>query len=174
MQYKDDVLGVEYEEYGWFADVRSSGYGLQFLETVVDGPGGFGVYAAQGWLPHSFDEGLEHVVRDNYTVVSRSNETVLAWSARTTGTRTFLSMATNSDSSGFNHTQCAIAFLPTMFSISANLTSKEITVTPTTRPDVGDTRLPNIAITANAVQSLDLLSRVSGSSALNDALTRNL
>ncbi|KAK5718725.1 hypothetical protein LTR15_008459 [Elasticomyces elasticus] len=83
-------------------------------------------------------------------------------------------MATNSEDSGFNHTQCAIAFLPTMFTVSANLTSKQITVTPTTRPDVDDSRLPDIAITANAVQSVDSLSRVSNPSALNDALTRNL
>ncbi|KAK5674443.1 hypothetical protein LTS10_012831 [Elasticomyces elasticus] len=178
IQYKDDVLGVKYEEYGWFADVRceynkSPAYGLQFVETL-DGPNKLDVYAAQGWLPNSFDESLEQAVRENYTVVSNSNSTILAWSARTTGNRAFLSMATNSEDSGFNRMQCAIAFLPAMFTISANMSSKEITVTPTTRPDVSDARLPDIDITANAIRSLDLLSRVSSSSALNDALNRNL
>ncbi|KAK5757740.1 hypothetical protein LTS12_012199 [Elasticomyces elasticus] len=157
IQYKDDVLGVEYEEYGWFADVRW-----------------LSVYAAQGWLPNSFNEGLEQAVRENYTVVSRSKGTVLAWSARTTGTRSFLSMATNSEDSGFHRTQCAIALLPTVFTISANMSSREITVTPATRPDVSDARLPDIDITANSVRALDLLSRVSNPSSLNDALTRNL
>ncbi|KAK3652906.1 hypothetical protein LTR56_004854 [Elasticomyces elasticus] len=176
IQYKDEILGVRYEEYGWFADVRceynrSTGYVLQ---SVADGPGGLDVYAAQGFLPNSFDEGAEQAVRENYTVVSRSNETILAWSARNTGNRTFLSMATNSGNSGFNRTQCVIAFLPTMFTVSTNMSSREITVTPTTRPDMDDTRLPDITVTANAVRSLDLLPRVSSSSALNDALDRNM
>ncbi|KAK4891356.1 hypothetical protein LTR27_010010 [Elasticomyces elasticus] len=83
-------------------------------------------------------------------------------------------MATNSEDSGFDRTQCAVAFLPTMFTISANMSSRETTVSPTTRPEVNDTRLPDIDITANAMRSLNLLSRVSSSSALNDALNRNL
>ncbi|KAK5695127.1 hypothetical protein LTR17_024600 [Elasticomyces elasticus] len=176
IQYKDDVLGVEYEEYGWFSDVRceynkSSAYGLQLLN---DRSGGLSVYAAHGTLPNSFDEGLEQAVRENYTVVSNSNSTILAWSAGTTGSRTFLSIATNSEDSGFNRTQCAIASQPTMFTISANMSSKEILVTPTTRPEVNDTQLPDITVTDNAIRSLDLLSRVSSSSALNSALNRNL
>ncbi|KAK5726162.1 hypothetical protein LTR17_012977 [Elasticomyces elasticus] len=178
VEYKDDVLGVEYEEYGWFADVRceynkSSGYGLQFVETL-DGPNKLDVYAAQGFLPNSFDDGLEQAVRENYTVVSDPNSTILAWSARTTGNRTFLSIATNSEDSGFNRTQCAIAFLPTMFTISANMSSREILVRPTTRLDVDDSRLPDITITANAIRSLNLLSRVSNPSSLHDALSRNM
>ncbi|KAK4956234.1 hypothetical protein LTR10_005755 [Elasticomyces elasticus] len=186
VQSEGTVLAVSYTEYGFAADVHcifnsSSAYSLEFLETA-DGGTSVAVHAAQGYLPNSFDEGSGLGDGENYSVVSSSSDPtaskILAWSARAIGGRNFIVIAAGSKGyNQFDQAQCEVVFQPSAFNVTANITSKQIVVSP--KPGVGAavTQLPNITITANAINSVNLLSRMSSSiytSVLGDALARNL
>ncbi|KAJ5982713.1 hypothetical protein N7451_012813 [Penicillium sp. IBT 35674x] len=75
----------------------------------------------------------------------------------------------------FNRTQCSFTFMPTVFTISLNITEKPITVSPTDQiPD--DSQLPPHNVTTSAVRSVNLLSRMTPAlyvSVLGDSLQRN-
>ncbi|KAK5692397.1 hypothetical protein LTR97_010705 [Elasticomyces elasticus] len=186
VQSDGTVLAVSYIEYGFAADVRcifntSAAYSLEFLETA-DGGTSVAVYAAQGYLPNSFDEGSGPGEGENYSVVSSSPDPttskILAWSARAIGGRNFIVVATGSKGySQFDQAQCEVVFHPSAFNVSANITSKQIVVLPNPSVNAAVTQLSNITTTINAINSVNLLSRMSSSlytSVLGDALARNL
>ncbi|KAK3652900.1 hypothetical protein LTR56_004848 [Elasticomyces elasticus] len=186
VQSEGTVLAVSYTEYGFAADVHcvfntSSAYSLEFLETA-DGGTSVAVYAAQGYLPNSFDEGSGLGDGENYSVVSSSSDPtaskILAWLARAIGGRNFIVIAAGSKGyNQFDQAQCEVVFQPSAFNVSANITSKQIVVLPNPSVHAAITQLPNVTTTANAINSVNLLSRRSSSlytSVLGDALARNL
>lgn len=174
---------ISYTDYGYISTVKctfnsSADYMIEYLGTP-NSPNQVSLYAVQGVLPNSFDAGVGTGVGESYTLVSTWSNTrnILAWSARSIGGRNYISITTGSeDYSEFNQTQCNVEFAASAFGVVANLTSKQIKVDPNMTA-ISDGRVVNATITFNAMNSLNLLSRMSSSlytSILGDALRRNL
>ncbi|KAK4541110.1 hypothetical protein LTR36_008335 [Oleoguttula mirabilis] len=179
------VYSLSFIEYGYATSMScvyntTSAYSLQLLTDTDIGPTSLSMYEAGGYLPNSFNNGIGKGTGEAYTVASSSSDdtNILAWSARAIGGDNYVSVGTGAGRyTEFNTTQCKVVFTPSTFNITANLTSKTITVTPIRRLDNVTSLLPNATITTNAMNSLNLLSRMSGTlytSLLGDTLTRNL
>ncbi len=180
------VDAISYTEYGYVSRSecifnRSSAYTLTYLGQYTDTPNWFTVESANGFLPNSFDDGIGEGGGEQYNVVSNLgfNYSHLAWSARAIGSRNFLSIATglSSNYSRFNQAQCQIFFTPSAFNISANMTSNQITVAPRDSVSITSGLLPNLTVTTNVMNSINLVSRLASSSyssTLGDALMGNL
>ena len=176
---------ISYADYGYKAAVTcsyndSAAYSLQLLTDASLGPTSIAVYMAGGVLPNSFNDGVGDGAGEAYSVASSSSDylDILAWSARAIGGQSYISIASGTGKyMAFNKTQCEITFTASAFNITVNITSKAIEVSPTGIATGANGLLPNLTITTNAINSLNLLSRMSGtlySSILGDALTRNL
>lgn len=175
---------IAYTEYGFRTNVdcifnASTAYHLEFVESMVASTS-IGVYQALGQLPNSYDRGNAPGTGENYAVVSTWSDyrNVLAWSARAIGARSYISLATGiGNYTEFNQSQCEVVFTPSAFIVHADLSAKSITVQPRQLDDSEVSLVPNTTITVNAMNTLNLLSRMSSSfytSVLGDALTHNL
>lgn len=175
---------LSYTDYGYMTMVdcaynTSSNYGFKYLESD-SGPTGVASYMVYGSLPNSFIDGNGEHTGEAYSVISSSGgyHNLLAWSARAIGGENYLVLATGTGNyTEFNQTQCKITFTASAFNVLANVTSKSITVSPQVLSPNSTGLVPNMTVTTNAVNSLNLLSRMSSSlytSILGDALTRNL
>lgn len=101
---------------------------------------------------------------------------ILAWAARSINSRNCIVIASGRQNyTNLNQTQCDVTFTPTRFNVSVDLIVKTIQVVAL--PDISATDIdPTGNLTANVINSLNLLSRMSGilyQPILGEALSRN-
>lgn len=178
---------ISYMEYGYISDVTcsrntSAAYGFKSNEALEDlGPNYISIFTVKGSLPNSYNDGTASGTGESYSMVSTWSDlrAILAWSTRSIGGENWIAIASgNTNYTEFNQTQCQIRFRPSAFNVTANITSAIITVAPAdTTQEILDKNTPNATLTVNAINSVNLLSRMSSSlytSILGDALLRNL
>lgn len=132
-------------------------------------------YFAEGYLPSSLMG-----VPERYPVISWHKESanISAWAATVNNNRNMIAVAAGTDQyQELNQTQCEVYFTPTAFNVTVDRVQQTISVSaqPTSipAPDVD----PTGHLAANAMHSLNLLSRMSPSlyvSVLGETLSRNV
>lgn len=129
----------------------------------------------RGLLPNEYSPDLSPEL---YPIQSwhANSSNLCAWAARSNERGNFIAVASgNYGYQELNQTQCEVHFIPQIFNVSANVTSKRINIQPleSTNQELEPTR----NLTSNAIQSINLLSRMSGSlyvSIIGDMLESNI
>ncbi|EDU41029.1 hypothetical protein PtrSN002B_008117 [Pyrenophora tritici-repentis] len=143
------AAGYIYEEMGYLANVTCS-YN-RTSDFTLSGPVNEWIYAASGNLPDS-EEGPEYsnyIGHDGKAIVAIG----VAFSERSP--RRYLSIAAGEAYAFLNNTQCEFDFTPTLFNITVDIGSLNITVTPVkTVPDFN----PERNITRTVLRQFELMS----------------
>lgn len=166
----------QYIEDGYLSNVTciknsTSAFAIHLEETGI-GFDGLSAYNAGGSLPNEPAGVVEYFplmsFHDDYSEI-------LAWAARSINGWNSVAIASGKQNyTDLNQTQCEVTFAPTAFNITVDTTAKTIKVT-TFKSSTDDIE-PTGNLTFNAINSLNLLSRMSGTlyqPVLGDALSLN-
>lgn len=171
------LLGYTYNETGYLTSVqceRNDSSTLTFeLSEHVDN---VDIWEITGDLPNSIRSEFYPVMawhRD-----SLNDATVLAWVGVSNNGSHMIGILASEQYGNFSNIQCKVSFEPTMFSVTVNLTTQNLAVSPihSNPSDLIDID-PTGHLQGNAIHSVNLLSRMSTSlyvSVLGEALTYNL
>jgi hypothetical protein len=176
-QSRDKVVSAltyAYKETGYNAAVTCFKNETSRLEFKKDpnSPSDFPVYRLIG--PLSI---VPQNVTENFPVSTWYDDyqRLLAWKARSYNGRNLISIASGKHNyTQFHHIECEVSFAPTVFEVAVNTSSMRITVNPT--PDKAVDIEPNGNLSANVIQTINLLSRMSNSNYVSirgDALYLN-
>ncbi|KAM0803359.1 hypothetical protein BDR22DRAFT_801662 [Usnea florida] len=166
-----------YLEDGYLSNVNciknsTSAFAIDLEETSV-GADPISVYSASGTLPNEPPGVFEY-----YPIVSWHDDysEILAWAARSINGRSTIAIASGRQNyTNFNQTQCEVNFTPTTFNVSVDPIVKTLQVFAV--PNISATDIdPTGNLTANVINSLNLLSRMSGTlyqPILGEALSLN-
>jgi hypothetical protein len=139
-------------------------------ETSVDS---LVVYVLTGTLPNEAPGTVEHYPVTNQNA---NYESMLAWAARSLNGRNIIAITSGINNyTELNQTQCEVKFVPTTFEVSVNVTTRSIAVQPTNFLTAEIE--PSGHLAANAIDSVNLLSRMSNSlyvSILGNSLQQNI
>ncbi len=166
----------QYLENGYLSDVTciknsTSAFAIQIEETGI-GFDELSIYHVMGPLPNE-----PAGVHEYFPMVNFSDDysELLAWAARSINGWNSIAIASGKHNyTDLNKTQCDVTFAPTTFNVSVDTTAKTITVT-ISKPSATDIE-PTGNLTTNVINSLNLLSRMSGTlyqPVLGNALSLN-
>jgi hypothetical protein len=155
------ALAYAFNETGYNAAVTCFKNETSQLEFKYDNnsPSDFPVYRFTG--PLSI---VPQNVTDDFPVTTwyGNYERLLAWKARSYNGQNLISIASGKyNYTQFHHIECKVSFTPTVFEVAVNMSSMRITVKPTQLKAVDIE--PNGNLSANVIQTINLLSRMSNS-----------
>ena len=156
--------GTEFYQYledGYLSDVTciknsTSAFAVHLEETGI-GSDGLSLYNVKGSLPNEPAGVYEYFPMMNF---NDDYSEILAWAARSVNGWNSIAIASGKQNyTDLNQTQCEVTFAPTTFNVSVDTAAKAITVT-ISKPSAVDIE-PTGNLTANVINSLNLLSRMS-------------